>query len=560
MLKKGPKRVKFLTIRKRILVVDIFATLVPSLLLGWITYYQTHALLQAKAGQELEAGLERARRGMDAWFEEKFHGLRVFSGSFVLVENLTRHLQQSTAEKSGEVAAKRLAEQQISEFLQLVQDQLSHYHRLLVLDKLGSVIAQFPRLELSTGFESGWVDRVSLDRTLLSEHRSGREAATPYISLGVPIVSASAVDLGLLVAEIPLSKLSGTLEFSADPESEILLVRNSGEIVLSSLTWKERHAPADAFVYRTDFTAKPLAPERYGSHRGVEVVGRSVSLPQIPWRLVIEKPYQSIFSEVDRLRDIALVLILILLAGFALLAYLVSQSILLPLSRLSLAAARVAEGNLDIRLETDNRDELGFTMTIFNDMVRRLRVSRDKLEKISITDSLTGLYNRKQTMDSLTLQFSRYRRSGTRFSVLMIDIDHFKRINDRQGHLAGDEALRQMGAIFRSVLRNIDVAGRYGGEEFLIILEQADEQQALETAERIRSVTEQCELLFQEGLIRFTVSIGIASVMDGGEDAPASIIQRADRSLYMAKQRGRNQVIAADVSMPEKTLTLLKRG
>ncbi|MCB1752232.1 MAG: GGDEF domain-containing protein [Gammaproteobacteria bacterium] len=543
---------KFLTIRKKILVVAIFATLVPSLLLGWISYYHTHAVLQAKAVQELDGGLERAGRAMDSWFQEKFRGLRVFSGSFVLVENLIRHQQHAGTGNNSE-AARRLAARQISVFLQLVRDQLQHYHRLLVLDRSGTVVAQFPDLETPTGLENGWVGRLSPDRTVLSETGSGREAETARIVLGVPIVSATGADLGLLAAEIPLSKLSATLEFSTDAQAELLLARTNGEILLSSHSWKRGYAPGSSVGYRPNHNAAPPALERYANHQGVDVVSRALLLPQLRWRLVLEKPYRSVFAEVDRLRDIALMLTLTMLAGFGLLAYLVSQSILLPLSRLTLAAAAVAEGNLSVQLETDNRDELGFTMAVFNDMVRRLRVGRDKLEKLTITDSLTGLYNRKQIMDTLALQFSRYRRSGTRFSVLMVDIDHFKRINDRHGHQAGDAALQQIGTIFRSVLRSTDVAGRYGGEEFLIILEQTGERQALETAERIRTVTEQCELRFREGLIRISVSIGIATVAAGGDETPAGLIQRADRCLYMAKQRGRNRVIAAGLNVAEKS-------
>ncbi|MCB1863034.1 MAG: GGDEF domain-containing protein [Gammaproteobacteria bacterium] len=550
------KAAKFFTIRKRILIVAIFAALVPSLLLGWISYYQTHEVLHAKAAQELASGLERARRGVDAWLEEKFDGLRVFSGSFVLVENLDRYRRWSPAETAGQKRDRLEAEQQLSEFLQLVQNQVPEYHRLLVLEMSGETVAQFPPLLTPTGIEPGWVDRLEPDRTLISELLAGKASPTPVVSLGVPIVSAAAEVLGLLVAEVPMARLNTVLESSADLESELLLVRNSGEIVLSSLSWKHQQAVGLTLGYQPEDSAVRKRLASHGNYRGVDVISRSFSLPQVPWRLVVEQPYQSVFAEVDRLHDLALLLILILLAGFGLLAYLVSQSILLPLAKLNRAAAAVAKGDLDVHLETDNRDELGFTITIFNDMVRRLRVGREKLEKISITDSLTGLYNRKHIMDTLSLQFSRHRRNSTLFSILMIDVDHFKQINDRLGHPAGDAALQQIGFIFRSVLRNIDVAGRYGGEEFLVILEQAGEQQALETAERIRSVAEQTELLFAGRIIRFTVSIGVASVRDGWEDTPATLMQRADQSLYLAKQRGRNQVLSAGINQIDKMLAL----
>ncbi len=542
-----PKPGKFLTIRKRILIIAVFATLVPSLLLGWISYYQTYEVLQAKASQELDGSLERVRRGMDRWIQEKTGSLRVFSGSFVLVENLTRHLRQATTAKPGKVGTEIATEQQIGEFLQLVQEQVPEYQRLLVLNLSGQLVAGFPYPIAPTDFQNDWINQLSQDRMIISEQRSGVESLAPSISMGVPIVSSSAEDLGLLTAEFPMSKLNGILELSMELGSELLLVRKSGEILLSSLSWKFPHARGDFIGEPSGDGAMSTGLTPYRNYRGVDVVSRSVALSRVPWRLIIETPYQSVFAEVDQLRDIALLLTLILLVGFGLLAYLVSQSILLPLSRLTLAAAAVAQGDLSVRLETDNRDELGFTITIFNDMVRRLQVSREKLEKISITDSLTDLYNRKHIMDSLDLQFARYLRSKTRFSVLMADVDHFKQINDQLGHPAGDAALKQIGLIFRNVLRNIDVAGRYGGEEFLIVLEQANEQQALETAERIRSVTEKTELCFEGSVIRFTVSVGVATVADGREETPAALIQRADRSLYMAKRSGRNRVVAAGV-------------
>ena len=534
MEQMSPQRERFFTIRRKILVVAIVATLLPSLLLGWISYYQTYALVCAKATQEMEAVLERASRGMDAWMQAKFDGLRVYSSSLMLVDNLTRHLHQ-TADSPP-------ATQQLGEFLRLVQDQVPDYQRLLVLDRSGDLVAQSLQVERETGIGKDWVDRLDQRRTLVAARSAADDASPRYLSLGVPIISTDAEEMGLLVAELPMAQMKQVLELSAERESELLLLGNHSEILLSS------HDPGQTLAHGgtiRDGSAEPLNAQgvlRYVNHNGVNVVGLSVPWSRLPWQLLVEKPYASVFAEVDRLRNGALLLLAMFLAGFGLLAYLLSQSILAPLSRLGEAAAAVAEGNLDIQLRIDNRDELGFTMTIFNDMVQRLRTGRERLEKISITDSLTGLYNRKQIIDSLELQFSRYRRSGVGFSLLMVDIDHFKRINDRYGHLAGDAALQQIGSIFKSVLRNIDIAGRYGGEEFLIILEQTDELQALETAERIRSVTETSPLSFAGESIHYTVSAGVAAVVEGQVESATSLIQLADRNLYLAKQRGRNQI------------------
>lgn len=546
---------RFLTIRKKILIIAIFATLVPSLLLGWVSYYQTHNILESKAMHELDGALERTRRAMDAWLQQQLQGLRSFSSSFVLVDNLSR-LRQQTAYEYVDTGDSQLAITQIDQFIRVVQDQLPLYSRLLVLDVSGNVVTQFPSSEMTAGLETNWIERIDSDRTLIFARLD--DVANQQISLGVQVVSAGAEILGLLVAEIPLTKLTSILEFSADPESEILLVRDSGEILLSSHSWKYQGVRGSLIKDRVDLATTGVLLDRYSSYRGEDVVSRSLPFPRLSWHLVVEKSYQSVFTEVDRLRNVVLLLTLLFLVGFALLAYMVSQSILRPLNRLTQAAAAVADGDLGVSLTTSNRDELGFTMMVFNDMVKHLRTSRDELEKISITDSLTALYNRKHIMDLLALQFSRYRRNSVPFSLLLVDIDHFKQINDRYGHQAGDAALRQAGVIFHSVLRDTDSAGRYGGEEFLIILEQTTERQAVETAERLRATTEMSDLLFDGQKIRFTVSIGIATVMWGVEDTIAGMIQRADRRLYLAKRFGRNRVYASDDTTESESSAMLQ--
>jgi diguanylate cyclase (GGDEF)-like protein len=124
----------------------------------------------------------------------------------------------------------------------------------------------------------------------------------------------------------------------------------------------------------------------------------------------------------------------------------------------------------------------------------------------------------------------------------MIDIDHFKTINDRHGHLAGDAVLMQLAQIFREALRSIDIAGRYGGEEFLVILGQTGIRKAVMTAERIRSAVEQHEFIHQNLRLHVTISAGVAEITPA-DDSEKSLIGRADHALYKAKGAGRNRVV-----------------
>ena len=237
-----------------------------------------------------------------------------------------------------------------------------------------------------------------------------------------------------------------------------------------------------------------------------------------------------------------LIILVLLITIFGVIAYMVSQSILCPLKELVTGANQVTSGDLDVKLPITKNDELGFAISVFNDMVQQLKQNHDEREQMLRTDSLTGLFNRKHMLEVLNLQIERFRRHQVPFSLCIADIDYFKKINDNYGHPVGDIVLTKSGKIFSDVLRTIDFAGRYGGEEFIIILDETEEQQAVHTANRIRKAFEDCEIFTDGILIKFTISIGIATIYNMKE-TEESIISRADKALYEAKSQGRNRVV-----------------
>jgi diguanylate cyclase (GGDEF)-like protein len=156
-------------------------------------------------------------------------------------------------------------------------------------------------------------------------------------------------------------------------------------------------------------------------------------------------------------------------------------------------------------------------------------------------DALTGLANRRAALDRLTSEVARARRSGNPLSVLMLDLDRFKSVNDTWGHAVGDMVLVETAGILRSELRGEDLGVRFGGEEFLAILSGTDVEAARHVAERIRRRTAESRVCANDNdVIHITISIGVA-MFDGREDA-ASLIARADAALYRAKERGRDRV------------------
>lgn len=174
------------------------------------------------------------------------------------------------------------------------------------------------------------------------------------------------------------------------------------------------------------------------------------------------------------------------------------------------------------------------------DINEELLSTRDELERQAITDSLTGLFNRRRIFQVIQQEISRYERHHRPFCLLLLDIDHFKKVNDTFGHSVGDEALRSFADILKNMGRQQDVVARTGGEEFCILLPEVNCEEAGQAAERLRQIIARAPLDLAGYSVSITASIGIAEV-EANERAD-SIYQRADMALYKAKANGRNRV------------------
>ncbi|MDD2929768.1 MAG: sensor domain-containing diguanylate cyclase, partial [Sideroxydans sp.] len=177
----------------------------------------------------------------------------------------------------------------------------------------------------------------------------------------------------------------------------------------------------------------------------------------------------------------------------------------------------------------------------FHDITETKHFERE-LERRAQTDVLTGLNNRRHLYELAEQEWHRAKRYGKPLAVLMLDVDHFKRTNDTYGHYAGDAVLRKLSEVCLHTLREIDIIGRFGGEEFVILMPETVAVHALEAAERLRLALASAEVPIDSGeKLRFTVSIGVTcmSVEDANIDA---LLKRADLAMYQAKNAGRNQV------------------
>jgi diguanylate cyclase (GGDEF)-like protein len=171
------------------------------------------------------------------------------------------------------------------------------------------------------------------------------------------------------------------------------------------------------------------------------------------------------------------------------------------------------------------------------------------LQHRSRHDGLTGLLNRRAIEEAMQAQLQRSRRSGEAFSVLMLDLDHFKAINDRFGHVVGDRALKHAAAALMAGMREVDSLARIGGEEFLVLMPGASLEAARPVAERLRAYLDTNPLALQGSSVSLSVSIGIAQWTDAAEDV-SRLLVRADAALYQAKLQGRNCVVEATKAQP----------
>jgi diguanylate cyclase (GGDEF)-like protein len=183
-----------------------------------------------------------------------------------------------------------------------------------------------------------------------------------------------------------------------------------------------------------------------------------------------------------------------------------------------------------------------------------LRRKNARLEELSRTDALTKLVNRRHLMEVMELEFLRAERYRDALTFVMADIDHFKRLNDTHGHAVGDRALVTVADTLRASLRQHDIVGRYGGEEFAMLLPNTPLEGAWTVAERCREEVERQVIETPSGEIRVTLSLGIAAVPDDRVDSMEGLMKLADDALYEAKNRGRNRVVASE-TMPPAALT-----
>ena len=537
-----------MNIRNRILLFAILVTLLPSLGLGWVYFQQSKQALLKNTANEMKAAVSHVERESLLWLKEQLYEIRVFSSSYLLSDALKEYHRPSDMQDDQAADSSPDPVRAMTTYLALVRSQIQPYKKLLVFDNEGKLIAQDPANEDAATLPEDWLKQLNSRQMIIGEFRATDGRAGNTLLLGVAATSGNDGLLGILGAEVFSQALVDVMQsVLAASEGQgtnavLSLIADDGRVLLSTAVpgdptaAEQRNIPA--------LLRNPGQLVTYERNDGVTVVGMLAPVPEYPWAVLMEKRRDALFADIERMRNLSLAVVLGLVTIIGLIAWWLARGIVRPLGELTEAARQVAEDNLDIQIPVRRKDELGFTSKVFNDMVRQLKQSRARLELLSTIDSLTQLSNRKAFMEDFSAALLRYQRHPRPFSLLMIDIDHFKVINDRHGHLAGDAVLRHVASLLQEQTRQVDSVGRYGGEEFLVLLDETDGKSALVVAERIRTSIAGSYVDYQGLRMQVTASIGVAEIA-GLDETREQLIDRADKAMYLAKQQGRNRTVMA---------------
>lgn len=383
----------------------------------------------------------------------------------------------------------------------------------------------------------------------LGKPRIGRFTRLPGVAFAVPIPGEDSRIGGVLVgyANLGDANLFGKLENAGVGKTGWLAVNDARHRLIVGISDPKRilqpFPPPGVNLMLDRYAAGYEGSGISVNSQGLEVLSSAKQIGKTGWFVQAVLPTEEAFRPIRSMQLRIYVLAALLSVGFTLLVWLVIRRLLRPLAEASAEIRAMASGERELReLVIGQRDEVGKLLESFNILFRQRQVLEEDLERLARTDSLTGLPNRRYFMETAAQELARTGRFGGTLSILMLDLDRFKKVNDTYGHKAGDLVLKKLAETCRATLREVDFTARLGGEEFAVLLPGTDHAAALEVAERLRQAVAAAEVtLTPDTRLRFTASFGVATLFDPAASVD-TLLNQADHALYEAKHLGRNRV------------------
>lgn len=444
-------------------------------------------------------------------------------------------------------------------------------------DANGKVIsAIFEGKPLSSGSIEMDISDRSFFREALKLQRESIYTGTPeFSSMSNKWIIPSVISIlnrenmlyGILYVHIYLDSMTQLIRHIAHPDDIIFVIDEGGQIVAHN---KKAIGKTLSMAFQAvDHPSYKSAIQRMmtgeGGSMSVFYKGRPyyITYKSVPgemdnhnrWGIGIMTSTESIYRDIS-LKKYLLFILSVSTIIFAI-AGIIGWRIAHPIQELTSSSIAMSKGDLSSRVRIDREDEIGQLANAFNEMAKSIQSSHEELIRLSTIDGLTGLYNHREFQKRLEEEVKRADRYNFPLSLLMIDIDNFKKFNDTYGHQAGDIVLNSIGAAILQEIRSSDFAARYGGEEMAIVLPETTSDEAFIFSDRLREIIEQLQItVVANESSCVTVSIGIASFPEDGTDRKG-LIDAADKALYSAKEKGRNKAIPySGVPRPDKGISI----
>lgn len=496
-------------------------------------------MLMADAHQELRSTLRLQQQFVDFWMSERVRDVNLLAIDPRILSLSTKDLDKM-----------------LDDMLRRSPD----FSGLVYVNERGRTVAD-PGSKVGLDLSDRPYFKAALEgRRYVSDVLRGRSSGTDVIIVSSPVRDARGQFRGLVFGSIRLDTVLRYLEsVHWEGASRTFLLKAGGEL-LSQPTSEELK---QGFRLRSlhkgdvifDHALAQTQPEGiYRNHNGKRVAGTYAWLLDGRWLLVGEIPETTIVSLHAGVLGAPLAGAAVLFLVFGPLTLRLARSLEAPLKRLVEHSNKIEGGDFEVSCspEPDSNDpeEIRSLNVAYCLMVERVRDALDDLRQASLTDPLTGAPNRKQLLQEGPRLIEAARRAGKPVSLLMLDLDHFKTVNDTWGHAAGDMALKAFAEVLSHRVRQSDIFARVGGEEFAVLAPHAGRREAHELAERIRRTVEGLAIPVGEGerteILRVTVSVGVGSLSADELDGKAldKLMVCADKALYQAKGEGRNKVLS----------------
>ncbi len=546
--RRGPES----SLATKIVLLVFLSTFVSAATVSWISIEEVRRQLWRQIDQDYPAVLQRGEQQVLRWLAEGRRATTELAAPDGRPEALLKLLTELERPEGRQRAQAR--------FERLAGGAAGRSRGLEAFVLLGRDGTQLLRAGVMRGLTAQ--ERAELVQPVRSRpHALIRPDEEALLAISVPIGSrpgqADAFLVGIFRPEGVREALASA---RLDVTTRIHLLDQAGRVLAHAGL---PHAPA---TQRLPPAGVALGEVRqYIDSRGEHVIGSARAIDELGFTILVESSYDRRFAPmVAMLQRLILIDIGVVLLA-SLLAYAAAARMVRPIEALSRHARLIASGRTDETIpETDQQDEPGVLTRTINLMLRRLQRSQaalelanrqlqeqnnslqatnEILEQLSITDGLTKLHNHRFFQDHLTREIKRANRTGEPLAMILLDIDDFKRLNDRLGHAAGDELLQGVARVLCEAVRESDLLARYGGEEFAIVSSMTDIAGAAVLAEKLRDAVAEESFSLEESVrpVRVTISLGVAQYKGDRR----ALFQSADQALYRAKREGKNCVRVA---------------